>query len=110
MTLGSGWNDTVVGGSGNTTVTGGFGNTYVAGTGTMDVTDFNAAFGDKLDLTKLETVLGVTSSAFSVATDASAPTSLDVLVTHGGSTSMVATLANTHGSLSGLIASHAIAA
>ena len=110
VTLGSGWSDKVVGGSGNTTVTGGFGNTYVAGAGTMDVTDFNPTYGDVLDLTKLEASLGVTSSAFSVAADASTPTSLDVFVTQGASTTMVATLGGTHGTLAGLMASHAIAA
>ena len=105
VTLGNGWNNIVNGGSGSATVTGGYGNTYVAGAGTLDVTDFNATYGDVLDLTSLETSLGVTSSAFSVAADTTTPTSLDVFVTQGASTTLVATLGGTHGTLASLEAS-----
>ncbi len=110
VALGNGWNNTIHAGSGTTTVTGGYGNTYVAGVGTLDVTDFNAAYGDVLDLRSLETALGVTGSAFSVAADTTTPTSLDVFVAQGASTSLLATLGGTHGTLASLEASHSILA
>ncbi len=98
--FGADWNNTVIAGSGVTTV---------AGVGTLDVTDFNAAYGDVLDLTALETDLGVTASAFNVAADASDASALDVFVTgaHGAAT-LVASLHGASGAMASLLASHAI--
>lgn len=107
--FGAGWNNTVIAGSGVTTVAGGYGDTYVAGTGTLHVTDFNAAYGDVLDLTGLETNLGVTASAFSVAADATDASALDVFVTGAhGATTLVASLHGANGTMASLLASHAI--
>jgi uncharacterized repeat protein (TIGR03803 family) len=108
VSLGTGWTNIVHGGSGVATIGGGYGNTYIAGTGTLNVTDFNAAYGDVLDLTALEATLGVTSSAFTLANTASG---LSVYVTGPHSaTTLVATLADTHGTLAGLLAAHTIVA
>ena len=109
VTLGNGWNNTIHGGSGSATITGGYGNTYVAGTGTLNITDFNAPYNDVLDLTHTEALLGVGAGAFSGAVDGGDPHALDVYVTDTHSvTSLIAVLHGANGSLASLLAAHAI--
>ena len=109
VTLGSGWYNSIHAGSGVTTVTGGYGNTYVAGSGEIKVTDFNAAFGDVLDLRSLESAMGVTSLAFTVVSDVVDPLALDFYVTDPHSaTTLVASLHGAHGSLASLIGAHTV--
>ena len=113
VTLGTGWDNMVTAGSGTVTVSGGYANTYVAGAGEIVVSDFNAQYGDKLDLTNLETTLGVTASAFSGHTDLADLSALDVYVTPtGGPATLIAVLhdAGSGATLAGLIAGHSVAA
>ena len=93
----SGWNNTVLAGAGLTTVSGGYGNTYVATAlitaGGIDVLHFNAAMGDVLDVMPLESLLGVSVSAFTAVTDQHDAQALDIYVTDPhASTMLVATL------------------
>jgi Ca2+-binding RTX toxin-like protein len=112
---GGGWNNVIDAGDGLTIVTGGYATSYVptalGSAGGLDVTDFNPLFGDKLDLTKLESTLGVSFAAFSGQTDAQDASALDIYVTPtGGSATLVATLHGTGAgaTLAGLLAEHAI--
>ena len=93
----SGWNNTVIAGSGLTTVSGGYANTYIAtavsAAGGIDVMHFNANMGDVLDVMPLESLLGVSLSAFTALTDQHDAQALDIYVTAPhASTTLVATL------------------
>ena len=110
----SGWNNVINAGSGLTTVTGGYANVYnVTALGTaggVDVTDFNANYGDVLNLTGLESSLA-TGWTLAGVIDATDPTALDVsITTAGGATYQLATLhgVDANATLASLQASHNI--
>jgi len=106
----SGWGNTVIAGIGVDQVLGGLGNSYqmTSVAGRFDIADFKAASGDVLDLSKATAVLAP-GWALTGSADGIDPSALDVTLTSGGSSYLVATLHGTGGaSLASLMSSHSV--
>ena len=110
----SGWNNTINVHAGLTMVSGGYENTYnvdsVGNSGGLEIADFNAPYGDVLNLDavlKPLAVGGVSLASLVTSTHAGNDMLISV-ITAGGSVQVADLQGLASSSLSGLIASHSV--